>query len=404
MADLNSTPSGERIHIGFFGLRNAGKSSLVNAVTGQDLAVVSPVQGTTTDLVSKAMELLPLGPVVIVDTPGFDDVGELGELRVQRTKQALRKCDIAVLVTEVGRDLQPTEKQLLELFAERNIPFVVALNKVDLLDDKARLALTLDENQLATSATEGINIYELKELIGHLSAASKKEKRVVADLIEPGDLVVLVIPIDSSAPKGRIILPQQMVLRDILDAHASAVCCQPEELADVLASIRKPKLVITDSQVFGQVSAVVPEDIWLTSFSILLARYKGSLESFVRGAAELSRLKDGDKVVVSEGCSHHRQCEDIGTVKIPRWLKGFSGAQPDFDYTSGVEFPENLDDTQLVLHCGGCMLNDKEMAHRVQKAADAGVPIVNYGIAIAHMHGILKRSLEPFPQVAALIE
>lgn len=402
MAGLNSVPSGERIHIGFFGLRNAGKSSLVNAVTGQDLAVVSDVRGTTTDLVSKAMELLPIGPVVIVDTPGIDDEGDLGVMRVERARQALRKCDIAVLVTQAGLDLQPAEEELLDLFQQRGIPFAIALNKVDLLESCQAELLDAKENCLAVSATDGTNINAFKEMLGHLSGSTRKEKRLVADLLEPGDIVVLVIPIDSSAPKGRLILPQQMVMRDVLDNQGICIACQPSELADLLGKVN-PRIVITDSQAFGRVADIVSPDVLLTSFSILMARYKGELRPFVQGSLALSHLKDGDKVVISEGCSHHRQCEDIGTVKMPAWIRSYSGANPEFIFTSGGTFPDDLSDVQLIVHCGGCMLNDKEMGYRTKLAQSSGVPIVNYGIAIAAMHGILARSLQVFPSMDGLL-
>ena len=416
MAGLNETPSGERVHIGFFGVRNAGKSSVVNAVTGQDLAVVSSTLGTTTDPVKKAMELLPLGPVVVIDTPGIDDEGDLGQLRVKRAKQALRQCDIAVLVVDATRGLQPADEDLITTFRKRDVPYVIAWNKADLLSE-AQLrefdatAAAPDSAQgstraaqIAVSALTGSNIYELKDLIGAFAAETGPKKRLVADLLEDGDVAVLVVPIDSSAPKGRLILPQQMTIRDILDSHVTCMVCQPDELAETLQALaRPPKVVITDSQVFGQVAAVVPEGVWLTSFSILMARYKGSLEPFVRGAAKLSQLTDESHVLISEGCSHHRQCDDIGTYKIPKWIEGFAGARPQFSFTSGGEFPESLEGIDLVIHCGGCMLNDKEMAHRVATAVAANAPIVNYGIAIAQMHGILHRSLEPFPEVQELL-
>ncbi|MDO4399391.1 MAG: [FeFe] hydrogenase H-cluster maturation GTPase HydF [Coriobacteriia bacterium] len=415
MAGLNAVPSGERVHIGFFGLRNVGKSSLVNAVTGQDLAVVSDVKGTTTDPVQKAMELLPIGPVVIIDTPGIDDAGGLGEMRVERARRVLRKCDIAVLVTEAGRDLLPAEEELVALFHTRGIPFVVAENKCDIAQchpergtetpspchpersGEAAKSRDLFPHSIPVSALTGTNIHELKELIGRLAQDAEPEKHLVADLLSPGDTVVLVVPIDASAPKGRIILPQQMVLRDVLDAHASAMVCQPEELSGVLdACARPPRIVITDSQAFAQVARIVPEDLPLTSFSILMARYKGELTPFARGAQAIGTLEDGDRVLISEGCTHHRQCEDIGTVKMPAWIRAHCGANPVFDFTSGGEFPDDLSPYALVVHCGGCMLNAREMRYRMQLAEAAGVPIVNYGIAIAHMHGILDRSLQPF--------
>lgn len=393
---LNSTPSGERLHIGFFGLRNAGKSSLVNAVTGQSLSVVSDVKGTTTDPVKKAMELLPLGPVVIIDTPGIDDEGDLGMLRVKKAMESLSKTDIAVLVTDSVRELTAAEKALTVHFEEKNIPYITAFNKSDLITEKC----TLKENEIYVSALKGENINELKELIGKLSYKSKKERPIVRDLLKAGDKVVLVIPIDKAAPKGRLILPQQMTMRDILDAGAVAVSCRNTELLEALSVFKnKPQLVITDSQAFGKVSKLVPEEIPLTSFSILMARYKGDLNSLVEGAAILSELKDGDKVLISEGCTHHRQCNDIGTVKMPQWIEKFSGSRPEFYFTSGGEFPEDLSSFRLVVHCGGCMLNEKEMKSRMERCRMQNVPIVNYGVAIAHMNGILKRSLQPLMDV-----
>ena len=392
---LNDTVSAERVHIGFFGKRNAGKSSVVNAVTGQELAVVSSVKGTTTDPVKKAMELLPIGPVVIIDTPGIDDEGMLGELRVKKTKQILAKTDVAVLVVDGEKGLDETDNGLIKLFEERKIPYIVALNKSDLLGAVPEA----DEKSIFVSATLGTNIDELKNKIGSLAKTAENKKQIVADLIEDGDVVVLVIPIDESAPKGRLILPQQQTIRDILDANCAVMCCQDTELTQMLSALAvKPKLVITDSQAFGRVSKDTPDDIMLTSFSILFARYKGDLEALVSGAAQLGKLKDGDKVLISEGCTHHRQCNDIGTVKMPGWIKNYSKSEPEFSFTSGGDFPEDLSEYKLIVHCGGCMLNEKEMQRRIELAKNAGVPIVNYGIAIAQMHGILKRSLEPFPR------
>ena len=404
---LNDTPSGERVHIGFFGVRNAGKSSLVNAVTGQNLAVVSDTPGTTTDVVRKAMELLPLGPVVILDTPGIDDEGALGELRVQRAREALRRCDVAVLVADATRALTQADRDLLALFEERRIPYLVARTKADLLGEGAGAPVRGEadgdagadsptDREVLVSAQAGAGIHELKERLARLAKDRAAEKRVVADLIQTEDVVVLVVPIDESAPKGRIILPQQLVLRDVLDAHASALVCQLEELARALASLTAPpRLVITDSQVFAEVAAIVPETVPLTSFSILMARYKGELAPYLDGAAALSRLRDGDEVLIAEGCTHHRQCRDIGTVKMPEWIRAYAGVEPRFSFTSGGEFPDDLSRFALVVHCGGCMLNAKEMAHRVGACEAAGVPIVNYGMAIAHMNGILARSLAP---------
>ncbi|MDO4798338.1 MAG: [FeFe] hydrogenase H-cluster maturation GTPase HydF [Coriobacteriales bacterium] len=394
---LLATPSGERVHIGFFGVRNAGKSSVVNAVTGQDLAVVSNVAGTTTDPVSKAMELLPLGPVVIVDTPGMDDEGGLGELRVRKARQALRRCDVAVLVVDATRGLTQADRMLLDEFSDRRLPYLVALNKADLLKGDAP---ELAPNEVLVSAREGSGIHELKERLGALAADAGHRRLIVSDLLEEGDVVVLVCPIDASAPKGRLILPQQLVLRDVIDAHASALVCQPAELAGVLEQLaRPPRVVITDSQAFGEVARIVPRDVALTSFSILMARYKGNLPALVEGAKRLSSLADDSRVLIAEGCTHHRQCEDIGTVKMPAWIRQHCGASPEFSFTSGGEFPDDLSAYDLVVHCGGCMLNEREMAHRMATATAAGVPMVNYGVAIAQMHGILARSLEPFATV-----
>ncbi len=391
-SSLNETPSGERVHIAFFGLRNAGKSSLVNAVTGQDLAVVSDVKGTTTDPVSKAMELLPLGPVVIIDTPGLDDEGYLGELRVKRAMNVLAKCDVAVLVHDASQEFSRDEIDLMKIFDDRKLPYIVANNKADLMTDR-------EPGRLYVSAITGENVNTLKERIASLVKKSVNEKRLVADLLTEGDIVVLVVPVDKAAPKGRLILPQQQTIRDILDSRCSCLVCQPQELAAMLKALTKtPRLVITDSQVFSQVDAIVPKDIPLTSFSILFARYKGDLKTLAEGAEKLSALNDGDKVLISEGCTHHRQCGDIGTEKMPAWIRKFSGASPEFSFTSGGEFPdvERLKNFSLVVHCGGCMLNEQEMKSRLERAKTAGVPIVNYGVAIAKMHGILNRSLEPF--------
>lgn len=397
---LNETVSAERPHIAFFGMRNAGKSSLVNAVTGQALAVVSDVKGTTTDPVRKAMELLPLGPVVIIDTPGLDDEGELGALRVRKAREILARTDIAVLVVDGEAGLSAQDKELLALFAERNLPHIAAYNKADLLEDRP----ALPENGLYVSAKTGENVNELKERLGAFVGKAVNQKKIVADLLSPGDLAVLVTPIDAAAPKGRMILPQQQTMRDILDAHCAFVTCQPEELAGTLKMLAvRPKIVITDSQAFGRVAKDVPEDVLLTSFSILFARYKGSLPVLTQGAAALARLKDGDKVLISEGCTHHRQCGDIGTVKLPGWIEEFIGCKPSYSFTSGGEFPEELGEYKLVVHCGGCMLNEAEMQSRVKRVKAAGVPVVNYGIAIAQMHGILRRSLEAFPEILAML-
>ncbi|MBQ8186239.1 MAG: [Clostridia bacterium] len=396
---LNNTPSGERIHIGFFGMRNAGKSSVVNAVTGQELSVVSDVKGTTTDPVKKAMELLPIGPVVIIDTPGMDDEGDLGELRVQKARRMLAETAIAVLVVDGTVGLSDGDRMLLDLFKEKKLPYVIAYNNSD-LD-----GFTVSDDGIAVSAATGEGITELKEKIGSFAKKMQNDKKIVSDLLEPGDLVVLVIPIDDAAPKGRLILPQQQTLRDVLDAHCTVVCCQDTELKETLASLaKKPKLVITDSQAFGRVSKDTPDDILLTSFSILFARYKGDLAELVRGAAMLSKIQAGDRVLISEGCTHHRQCGDIGTVKMPAWIEKFTGVKPEYTFTSGGEFPEDLSEYKVCVHCGGCMLNEQEMGWRITHAKESGTPIVNYGIAIAQMHGILRRSLEPFPEILALLE
>ena len=393
---LNTTPSGERIHIGFFGRRNAGKSSVVNAVTGQELAVVSDVLGTTTDPVYKAMELLPLGPVMIIDTPGFDDEGSLGELRVQKTKQVLNKTNVAVLVVDAGYGMTVTDKELINLFSEREIPYIIAYNKSDLMNSVPEAK----ENEIYISAKEKTNIYRLKEKIGALTISDTQPRHLVADLVKSNDFVVLVVPIDSSAPKGRLILPQQQAIRDLLEAGAVSVVTRETELAHTLESLgRKPAMVITDSQAFSMVSKIVPEDIILTSFSILMARYKGLLDSAVKGASVIDKLKNGDKVLISEGCTHHRQCEDIGTVKLPGWLKKHTGKELDFEFSSGTHFPEDLTKYSLIIHCGGCMLNQREMRYRVKCAENQGVSITNYGTAIAFMNGILKRSLEIFPDL-----
>lgn len=394
---LNSTPSAERIHIGFFGLRNAGKSSLVNAVTGQNLAVVSDVKGTTTDPVKKAMELLPVGPVVIIDTPGIDDEGTLGEMRVQKAKEILHKTDMAVLVHDVRESLNEAEKELISLFKEKKTPFIIVYNKCDTIKKLPEK----EENEIYVSALTGEGVNELKELIAEKAKGAKTEKVIVSDLIKKGDTVLLVIPIDKAAPKGRLILPQQMTLRDILDKGAIPLCCRDSELTATLDKLREPPaLVITDSQVFGKVSKNLSEDIPLTSFSILMARYKGDLASLLKGADALSGLKDGDRVLISEGCTHHRQCNDIGTVKMPKWIEDYSGAKPDFSFTSGGEFPEDLTPFKLVVHCGGCMLNEKEMQSRTERCNSQNVPIVNYGMAIAKMNGILKRSMAPLEQIS----
>ena len=408
---LNDTPSANRVHIGFFGCRNAGKSSLVNAVTGQSLAVVSDVAGTTTDPVYKSMELLPLGPVVIVDTPGIDDAGSLGELRVAKTRQVLSKVDVAVLVVDATADMPQADRELLNLFREKNINHIIAYNKSDASQElMAKCGLT-DETgtSIWVSAEKGYGIHELKELIGKLTTTDTMTKMLVGDLLSPGDVVVLVIPIDSAAPKGRLILPQQQVIRDVLEAGAISVVCRDMELADTLERFgSQVSLVITDSQAFGKVMKIVPEDIYMTSFSILMARFKGQLETAVFGAHVLDELRDEGgieavdtkrnipRVLIAEGCTHHRQCDDIGTVKLPGWIRNYTGLEPEFAFVSGTEFPDDLTGYDLIIHCGGCMLNEREMKNRQQMAQHQGVPMTNYGTAIAHMNGILERSLRVF--------
>lgn len=415
---LNSTPSANRVHIGFFGRRNAGKSSVVNAVTGQELAVVSDTKGTTTDPVYKSMELLPIGPVMIIDTPGFDDEGALGELRVRKTKQVLNKTDIAVLVVDATEGKKQCDEELIRIFKEKEIPYIIVNNKADLLSDEIsekvcqnnvseqrkaeQNALLSSGQEQYVSALTGAGIYELKECIGKLTPNEDMTLKIVGDLLHPGDFVVLVVPIDSAAPKGRLILPQQQTIRDVLEANAAAIVVKESELKQTLEQLgRSPAMVITDSQVFEQVSEEVSEEIPLTSFSILMARYKGYLETAVNGVAAINHLKDGDKILISEGCTHHRQCDDIGTVKIPRWLKQHTGKELIIETSSGTEFPEDLTSYALVIHCGGCMLNEREVKYRMKCAEDQKVPFTNYGIAIAQMKGILKRSVELFPNLNA---
>lgn len=393
---LNDTPSANRIHIGFFGCRNAGKSSVVNAITGQELAVVSDMLGTTTDPVMKAMELLPLGPVMIIDTPGFDDEGALGELRIKKTKTILNRTDIALLVVDSTIGLNETDRQLLSIFQEKEIPYLILKNKADLLEHIPEPG----KNEMYISATTKSGIEACKETIGKMLSVDEMKLQIVGDLIHPSDFVVLVVPIDRAAPKGRLILPQQQTIRDILEADATAVVVKEYELRETLNNLgKKPSLVITDSQVFEKVSADVPEDIPLTSFSILMARYKGYLETAVKGVAAVENLKDGDRVLISEGCTHHRQCDDIGSVKIPRWLKHYTEKNLRIELSSGREFPEDLSPYSLIIHCGGCMLNEREVKYRMKCAVDQGVPFTNYGITIAYMQGILKRSIEIFPSL-----
>ncbi|MBS6396330.1 MAG: [FeFe] hydrogenase H-cluster maturation GTPase HydF [Clostridiales bacterium] len=395
---MNDTPLAERVHIGFFGRRNAGKSSVVNAVTGQELAVVSDKKGTTTDPVCKTMELLPLGPVVIIDTPGYDDRGSLGEQRVRKTRQVLNKTDIAVLVVDASAGKGTCEEELLQLFREKEIPCLTVYNKSDLLEEIPGAGA----GEIYVSALKGQKIYELKEKIGGLAPKADRSVRLAADLIDPGDLVVLVTPTDSAAPKGRLILPQQQTIRDLIDADAAVVVVRENGYAQALQTLgRKPSLVVTDSQVFGRVSKETPEEIPLTSFSILMARYKGILHMAVTGAAAMDRLQDKDRILIAEGCTHHRQCEDIGTVKLPRWLREYTGKELSFAFCSGTEFPEDLSAYKLILHCGGCMLTEREVRWRMKCAGDQGVPVTNYGVAIAHIHGILKRSISMFPQLLA---
>lgn len=408
---MNETPSADRVHIGFFGRRNAGKSSIVNKVTGQELAVVSDVKGTTTDPVSKAMELLPMGPVVIIDTPGIDDEGYLGELRVLKAKQVLNRVDVAVLIVDATVGKTSVDEELIRIFKEKEIPYLVVYNKADLLKTKDGNQFSSEnklnqnaEQSIYASAVTGQNIYELKERIASLAVTDELKLRLVGDLLEPSDFAILVVPIDKAAPKGRLILPQQQTIRDVLEAGAAAIVIKEDELSNTLEILgKKPKLVITDSQVFAKVSKETPEDIWLTSFSILFARFKGNLKAAAAGAAAIDRLKDGDKILISEGCTHHRQCDDIGTVKLPRWIRNYTGKDLEFEYSSGREFPEDVTKYSLIVHCGGCMLNEREMRYRQKCALDQEIPITNYGIAIAYMQGILKRCVEMFPDVLSVL-
>ena len=396
--NLNQTPSANRTHIGIFGKRNAGKSSLINAITGQNYAIVSDVLGTTTDPVLKSMELLPLGPIVIIDTPGLDDEGTLGALRIQKAYQILNKTDIAVLVIDASSGVTKEDSEILKRIHEKEIPCVIVVNKSDIcpncnLED---LPLPDSDSAILVSSKTGEHIHELKELLAQQASQVTIQKSIVADLLNPLDFVVLVVPIDSAAPKGRLILPQQQTIRDILEAKASAIVVQETELAETLNSLgKKPKMVITDSQVFKKVSAVTPDDILLTSFSILFARYKGNLKTLVDGASALDSLKNGDRILISEGCTHHRQCDDIGTVKLPNWIRNYTKKEIEFEFTSGTEFPLDLSSYKMIVHCGGCMLNEREMKYRLKCAEDAKIPITNYGTCIAYINGILNRSLEP---------
>ena len=389
---LQNTPAAERTHIGIFGKRNAGKSSLINALTGQDLAIVSEKKGTTTDPVSKSMELLPLGPVVLIDTPGLDDIGDLGQLRIQKAYQVLNKTDIALLVIDATVGQTKEDSLILEQIKAKQIPYLIVMNKEDLASSQA-----YDTEVFPVSSTTGKNIFELKEAIAALAKVETTKKYIVGDLIQPKDLVILVVPIDSAAPKGRLILPQQQTLRDILDAHATALVVQATELENTLQSIgKKPVLVITDSQIFQEVSEIVPENIPLTSFSVLFARYKGELHSLVAGSSKLVDLQDGDRILICEGCTHHRQCDDIGTVKLPKWIQHYTKKNLHFEWTSGTDFPLDISNYQLIIHCGGCMLHPREMQHRIHVAQEQGIPITNYGMAIAKMNDILTRSLQIF--------
>ena len=400
MAGLNETPKGERLHIAFFGRRNAGKSSLVNAFTGQNLAIVSDVKGTTTDPVYKAMELLPVGPVMIIDTPGIDDEGELGALRVSKTKQVLNKADLAVIVVDATHTLSDAEGRLIEDAKARDIPYLIVWNKSDLLTHVPENT----SNAVWVSAKQGIGINELRETCAALAKSEENNRRIISDMLDGGDVVVLVVPIDKAAPKGRLILPQQQTIRDILDAGANAMVCRDTELVSTLEKLSAPPtLVITDSQIFGSVSKVLPREIPLTSFSILMARYKGNLPLAVSGAAAIDSIRENDKILIAEGCTHHRQCEDIGTVKIPNWIKKHLGFTPQFQFVSGTEFPENVNEYKLVIHCGGCTLNEREMRYRLRSCQSAGVPVTNYGMLIAYLNGILPRTLEPFPNVSDLL-
>ncbi|HIZ21236.1 MAG TPA: [FeFe] hydrogenase H-cluster maturation GTPase HydF [Candidatus Blautia faecigallinarum] len=403
---MNQTPASERVHISFFGKRNAGKSSVINAVTNQNLAIVSDIKGTTTDPVFKTMELLPLGPVMVIDTPGIDDEGELGKLRVQKSYQVLNKTDIAVLVVDGSLGLTEAEYALIDRFRAKNIPYLIVYNKADLLaDEKKQLAEKPGSasNELWVSAAKKINIDLLKERLASMKPEDTHKYPIIADLIDPLDLVILVVPIDKAAPKGRLILPQQQTIRDILERGALSLVVRDTELKDTLSHFLakgvRPRLVVTDSQAFARVSKDTPKEIPLTSFSILFARYKGDLGTSVQGAAALSSIKDGDRILIAEGCTHHRQCDDIGTYKIPKWIREYTGCQPEFSFTSGTEFPDDVSKYKLVVHCGGCMLNEREMKYRIACCQDQGVPITNYGILIAEVTGILRRSLEPFPEI-----
>ncbi len=405
---LNATPSSERVHIGIFGKRNAGKSSLINAITGQNLAIVSEAKGTTTDPVYKAMELLPLGPVMIIDTPGIDDEGVLGSLRIQKAYQVLNKTDIALVIIDAAVGPSAEDLRLIERINTKKIPLLIVINKCETINEDKKTAyqaLLPNGKLLFVSAKQQLNIFELKEAIAQTVPANENKAQIVADLLSPSDFVVLVVPIDSAAPKGRLILPQQQTIRDILEADAAAIVVKENELTNTLQNLgKRPKLVITDSQVFKKVAAETPADILLTSFSILFARYKGNLQTAVQGVTALDSLEDGDKILIGEGCTHHRQCDDIGTVKLPRWIKEYTGKNPEFIFTSGTEFPLNLSPYKMIIHCGACMLNEREMQYRIKCAVDQNIPFTNYGITIAYINGILKRTVEPFPQIYKLLD
>lgn len=406
---LNATPSSERVHIGIFGKRNAGKSSLINAITGQNLAIVSEAKGTTTDPVYKAMELLPLGPVMIIDTPGIDDEGVLGNLRIQKAYQVLNKTDIALVIIDAAVGPSAEDLRLIKRINTKKIPLLIVINKCETINEDKKTAyqaLLPNGKLLFVSAEQKLNIFELKEAIAQTVPADENKAQIVADLLSPSDFVVLVVPIDSAAPKGRLILPQQQTIRDILEADAAAIVVKENELTNTLQNLgKRPKLIITDSQVFKKVAAETPADILLTSFSILFARYKGNLQTAVQGVTALdSLLEDGDKILIGEGCTHHRQCDDIGTVKLPRWIKEYTGKNPEFIFTSGTEFPLNLSPYKMIIHCGACMLNEREMQYRIKCAADQNIPFTNYGITIAYINGILKRTVEPFLQIYKLLD
>ena len=399
---LNSTPSSERIHIAFFGKRNAGKSSLVNAVTGQNISVVSEIKGTTTDPVYKSMELLPAGPVMIIDTPGFDDSGYLGEMRIKKAGQVLRKTDIAVLVVSSEEGLSDEDRTIKSLLESKKIPYITVYSKSDLTGTP--IPELNPANEIQVSSSSGHNITELKTMIAALADRDKNERKILGDIISPSDIAVLVVPVDEAAPKGRLILPQQMVIREILDKKAVPVITQPETFPQVISClIQKPRIVITDSQAFGEISARTPEDIPLTSFSILMANYKGVIRQAVSGLKAIDRLKNGDRILISEGCTHHRQCGDIGTVKLPALIKKHTGVSPEFAFTSGTEFPEDISGFSLIIHCGACMLNEREVRARAGQALESDIPFTNYGTAISYMNGILRRTLEIFPDILSIL-